>query len=589
MQNQRNISSIRIMGIFIGTLWLWLAGATWPRPALAVCGDGVIDVGEECDDGGTCVSGSVGVLCTVDGTCGPLGACQPTGGDGCAANCTTETTVDLLRPLSASLPNSQMAVQAYVWILRFAASGRQIAQIGKAGSDGVTPVAIKTADVSFAPARIPGLGCACVRAREHPAFGAGVAGAGVVGCGPAGLPEVDIDVTRAHNIGVVGQGGFTAADCAAAGGSVEGGANPHPDVCNGPPQTSTHTQGPPGSALITLNTAVGLIPGGECSTDLRNRLNGPDGIPCTDDDPSESQGVATLIVSTTGTATATITQANNISAATLGSNTLCGSRPCEATAQGNPLDCSAFAAGSITEFTLASASAALDRPMIGDDLTTSDFFFVHFRVCGNGLLEEGEQCDDGNTTNGDGCSSTCTYELIPGNHAGLSTTDRRACMLEFSVVNPGNTPALDTRGRPNYIQHCKRFSRACDFDSDANACTFKVVACLNNVDPHLPSCVGQGVRDPVRILSPGATASPANYMALKTALQTVRDPATGLGQSLPVPEEAAGRCTDPFLIKVPLRGSVAGRERLTTLSRSDANSPVRNQADVDQVLLICDP
>lgn len=31
-------------------------------------------------------------------------------------------------------------------------------------------------------------------------------------------------------------------------------------------------------------------------------------------------------------------------------------------------------------------------------------------VCGNNLLETGEQCDDGNTVNGDGCSSTCLIE-----------------------------------------------------------------------------------------------------------------------------------------------------------------------------------
>lgn len=33
-----------------------------------------------------------------------------------------------------------------------------------------------------------------------------------------------------------------------------------------------------------------------------------------------------------------------------------------------------------------------------------------FSVCGNGDLETTEECDDGNTTNGDGCSSTCTIE-----------------------------------------------------------------------------------------------------------------------------------------------------------------------------------
>lgn len=31
-------------------------------------------------------------------------------------------------------------------------------------------------------------------------------------------------------------------------------------------------------------------------------------------------------------------------------------------------------------------------------------------VCGNGAVETGEQCDDGNTTSGDGCSSMCKHE-----------------------------------------------------------------------------------------------------------------------------------------------------------------------------------
>jgi len=30
--------------------------------------------------------------------------------------------------------------------------------------------------------------------------------------------------------------------------------------------------------------------------------------------------------------------------------------------------------------------------------------------CGNGILDPGEQCDDGNTNNGDGCSATCQIE-----------------------------------------------------------------------------------------------------------------------------------------------------------------------------------
>ncbi len=37
-------------------------------------------------------------------------------------------------------------------------------------------------------------------------------------------------------------------------------------------------------------------------------------------------------------------------------------------------------------------------------------FTVTRAVCGNGIVEPGEQCDDGNTTNGDGCDATCHVE-----------------------------------------------------------------------------------------------------------------------------------------------------------------------------------
>src|SRR5262249_31354352 len=34
-------------------------------------------------------------------------------------------------------------------------------------------------------------------------------------------------------------------------------------------------------------------------------------------------------------------------------------------------------------------------------------------VCGNGVLDPGEQCDDGNTLAQDGCASDCTIEHCP--------------------------------------------------------------------------------------------------------------------------------------------------------------------------------
>jgi cysteine-rich repeat protein len=37
--------------------------------------------------------------------------------------------------------------------------------------------------------------------------------------------------------------------------------------------------------------------------------------------------------------------------------------------------------------------------------------------CGNGTLDGAEECDDGNLVNGDGCDDQCTLEAVPGEYA----------------------------------------------------------------------------------------------------------------------------------------------------------------------------
>lgn len=48
--------------------------------------------------------------------------------------------------------------------------------------------------------------------------------------------------------------------------------------------------------------------------------------------------------------------------------------------------------------------------------------FEACRVCGNGVVEPGEECDDGNTTGGDCCAANCTYEA-----QGSPCDDGRYC------------------------------------------------------------------------------------------------------------------------------------------------------------------
>ncbi|HWO21034.1 MAG TPA: DUF4215 domain-containing protein, partial [Kofleriaceae bacterium] len=74
--------------------------------------------------------------------------------------------------------------------------------------------------------------------------------------------------------------------------------------------------------------------------------------------------------------------------------------------------------------------------------------------CGNGFVEFGEQCDDGNTAAGDGCSATCQIEVVCGD--GLIAPSEQCddgnatggdgcsatCQVELTAeLEPNNTPA----------------------------------------------------------------------------------------------------------------------------------------------------
>jgi cysteine-rich repeat protein len=53
-------------------------------------------------------------------------------------------------------------------------------------------------------------------------------------------------------------------------------------------------------------------------------------------------------------------------------------------------------------------------------------------ACGNTLLDSGEECDDGNTTDGDGCSATCKVERNPASY----TCPGQALRLESATQGP---------------------------------------------------------------------------------------------------------------------------------------------------------
>jgi cysteine-rich repeat protein len=62
-----------------------------------------------------------------------------------------------------------------------------------------------------------------------------------------------------------------------------------------------------------------------------------------------------------------------------------------------------------------------DVCLVTTDATSSN------AVCGNGVVETGEQCDDGNTASGDGCSSTCQHEGPSGDDDGNDEGSSGCC------------------------------------------------------------------------------------------------------------------------------------------------------------------
>ncbi len=62
-------------------------------------------------------------------------------------------------------------------------------------------------------------------------------------------------------------------------------------------------------------------------------------------------------------------------------------------------------------------------------------------VCGDGTVNSGESCDDGNTTPGDGCDASCQSEggqCVPDLEIGCGSTDT------WSTLNLGSTDLVDT-------------------------------------------------------------------------------------------------------------------------------------------------
>jgi hypothetical protein len=377
-------------------------GAT-PTPGPGGCGNGVVNSGETCDDGGTCLGGTnAGTHCTAESDCTGNGRCEggtkywnacasdsdcpggtcrhciPQGGDGCAANCTKETEITMTLKTGQLNPNNPLELvpgtsgavihSQIIPTVPLPLNGTQIVTIGEKGADGTVPAVIKAQSLNFDS--IPVLSnCACLRGVATKTCGGTLydvdgktqstdcTGDDSV-CTSKKLPPCTFlhgpDNTASGTVGC-GTDGYGPVDYLYD--LDAGGSSGRP----GDPVITLSGHGPIGSALLLSNSAIGVIQGG-CTGNAPEKY-GPDGTFCTDDDPQDTRGTPSPLILATGTTTGTLENANGVDGNNRG--------PFATT--GTPLDCNQLLNNhSVSNASLAAAFVSLKQPQVADIIVTSN-------------------------------------------------------------------------------------------------------------------------------------------------------------------------------------------------------------------------
>ncbi len=189
------------------------------------------------------------------------------------------------------------------------------------------------------------------------------------------------------------------------------------------------------------------------------------------------------------------------------------------------------------------------------------------QTCGDGVVQCDEQCDDGpaNGTPGSSCETWCAEKTpalrIPG--GGSRATD---CQLETVIALA--SPAVDAKGIPSAKQSCTDGDPGCDRDPAPGRCAFATWACVAGADARL-GCAATHVAS-LEIRRP-STRDTGALAAVRSALLA------GLGAY-----EATGPgevCSGRMILGVPV-GKSWTKVQLRT--RNDANVP-----DTDTLKLRC--
>ncbi len=154
-------------------------------------------------------------------------------------------------------------------------------------------------------------------------------------------------------------------------------------------------------------------------------------------------------------------------------------------------------------------------------------------ACGNSVVQDGEQCDDGNTTDGDCCSSTCQYEAngSPCPADGEVCSDD-VCDATGTCTHPaGNAGAIcrPDVGECDVAEQCDGSTPTCPADGsepNGTACTDDGLYCSGEETCQSGSCTSSGdpctvgmcneASDQCLVPAPTATATPVPNTATVT-------------------------------------------------------------------------
>ena len=220
-----------------------------------------------------------------------------------------------------------------------------------------------------------------------------------------------------------------------------------------------------------------------------------------------------------------------------------------------------------------------------------------------------EQCDDGNTQNGDTCPSDCRY-TVPGpnpRHTPFAIrgssrnpdTDKRSCQLEWFLADQPNVKR-DNRAPnlPSWRQECKPGDPC--HPGSTGKCVFRVVLCLNNRDASLKKCTPQGIQS-IDVLRPLPEDDLTNLRSLDIAAGRLLDPSMPYPTPAPLcpiepceypyvycwplPRNQVDLCSEPFPIEVALGQSVLLKVKAVGMP----NEQGRRTANLSKLALTCKP